>query len=214
MATRWSGLFPHQTDFFALFERTAHTLVEGGQVLVQGLEHPETIETHATRLKELEHDADDLTHQVFAGINRSFVTPIDRGDIANLARALDDVMDFMEAALTRMVLFKLRSPSALAQQLARIASQQTDVMDRAMPLLRSQERRGDLAPDLIEIHRLENDADRLLEQALATLYDHPSDVAEIIERLKWREVYELLETATDRAEDVAKVLEAIVMQNA
>lgn len=153
-------------------------------MLVQGLEQADTIESQAARLKELEHTADELTHQVMAGLNRTFVTPIDRGDIADLAHALDDVVDFMEAALTRMLLFKLHSPSHLAQELGRVILEQTQVIDRAAPLLRSSSEREHIHDCLVETNQLENAADRLLERALATLYDHPADLAGIIERLK------------------------------
>jgi uncharacterized protein len=208
------SIFPHQTDFFALFEQTAHILVGAGQVLVDGVEHPDTLGAQVQRLKDLEHSADELTHQVMAELNRTFVTPIERGDIADLARALDDVVDFMEAALTRMHLFKLYTPSPLAQELARISLQQAEVINRAMPHLRDQARRGEISDDLVEIHRLENAGDRLLEQALATLYEPTPDLPGIIDRLKWREVYELLEMATDGGEAVANALEGIVLQNA
>jgi predicted phosphate transport protein (TIGR00153 family) len=208
------GLFPHHTDFFELFEQNAGTVVEAGQVLVRALEHPETLTEQAARMKEFEHAADEVTHRVMAELNRTFVTPIDRGEIADLAHALDDVVDFMEAALTRALLFKLEMPSALAQELAHVVFQQAEVINHAVPLLRDQGRRSGIQDDLIEIHRLENAADRLLEQALTTLYNEPRDLRGIIERLKWREVYELLEMATDRAEDVANVLEGIVSKNA
>jgi uncharacterized protein len=214
MVSRIRDLFPHQTDFFVLFEQNAHTLVEAGQVLVQALEHPTTLGEQATRMKALEHAADAVTHQVMAELHRTFLAPIDRGDIGDLAHALDDVVDFMEAALTRALLFKLHAPSGLAQELARVALQQAERINRAMPHLRYPDQRAGIQDDLIEINRLENAADRLLEEALATLYEQPPDLPGLIERLKWREVYELLETATDRAEDVADVLEGIVSKNA
>src|SRR4051794_30841623 len=208
------NLFPHQTDFFLLFEQNAQIAVEAGQVLVEALEHPAALAEQVSRMKDLEHAADEVTHQVMVELNRTFVTPIDRDEIGALAHALDDVVDAMEEALTRMLLFKLYAPSELAQELAQVALQQAKVIHRGMPLMRDQHRRSDIQDDLIEIHRLENAADCSLEQALSTLYDAPPDLAALIERVKWREVYELLEMATDRAEDVAKVLEAIVSKNA
>jgi uncharacterized protein len=208
------GLFPAETDFFVLFEQNARTIAEAGRVLVQGFEHPEALATYATRLKDLEHAADEVTHQVMAGLNRSFVTALDRGDIADLARALDDVVDCMEEALTRAMLFKLYQPSECAQELAHVALQQAELIARTMPLLQNSATRSGIQNDLIEINRLENAADRMLDEALTTLYDEPPDLTAIIDRIKWREVYELIETATDRAEDVANVLERIVSQNA
>jgi predicted phosphate transport protein (TIGR00153 family) len=161
----------------------------------------------------VEHWADEVTHLIMAALNRTFVTPLDREDIAGLAHALDDVLDYMEAALTRMRLFKLRQPSPLAKELARIVLQQSEALNRTIPLLRHKSEMHGIQDCLVEVNRLENEGDRLLERALATLYDDVPDIAALIDRLKWREVYELLETATDRAEDVANVLEAIVLKN-
>jgi predicted phosphate transport protein (TIGR00153 family) len=188
--------------------------VEAGKALVLALENPEALDTQAAHLTEVEHWADEVTHQIMAALNRTFVTPIDREDIADLAHALDDVVDFMEAALTRMLLFKLRVPSRLAQDLARIVLLQAEAIRRAIPLLRHKSDMERIHDCLVEINRLENEGDRLLERALASLYDDVPDMQGLVERLKWREVYELLETATDRSEDVANVLEAIVLKHA
>jgi predicted phosphate transport protein (TIGR00153 family) len=208
------GLFPRDEKFFDLFERNAQYLVEGGKALVLALENPEALDAQGEHLIEVEHWCDEVTHQVMAALNRTFVTPLDREDIAGLAHALDDVADFMEAALTRMLLFKLRNPSPLAQNLAQIILQQTEAINRAVPLLRRKEDMPGIQACLVEINRLENEGDRLLERALADLYEDVPDIAALVERLKWREVYELLETATDRAEDVANTLEGIVLKNA
>jgi len=208
------GLFPREEKFFDLFERNAHNLVEAGKALLLALENPETLDAQRAHLTEVEHWADDVTHQVMAALNRTFVTPLDREDIAGLAHALDDVVDFMEAALTRMLLFHIRTPTPLAVDLARIILQQTEAIDRAVPLLRHKSEMAGIHDYLVEINRLENEGDRLLEAALGTLYDDVPDMAGLVEQLKWREGYELLETATDRAEDVANVLEAVVLKNA
>jgi uncharacterized protein len=208
------GFFPREERFFDLFERNAHNLVEGAKALLLALENPDTLDTQRAHLTEVEHWADEVTHQVMAALNRTFVTPLDREDIAGLAHALDDVVDFMEAALTRMLLFNIRTPTPLAANLARIILQQTEAIDRAVPLLRQKRDMAGIHDYLVEINRLENEGDRLLEAALGTLYDDVPDIRALVERMKWREVYELLETATDRAEDVANVLEAIVLKNA
>jgi uncharacterized protein len=208
------GLFPYQPDFFVLFEQNARTLVEAGQVLVQALEHPETLGAQATRLTELEHTGDGVTHQVMAALHRTFLTPLDRGDIGALAGSLDDVVDGMEAVLTRARLYKLHAPSPLAQELARLALRQAERINRAMLLLRHRDQRGGIQDHLIEVHRLENAADGLLDDALSTVYDAAADLPGLIERLKWREVYELLEAVTDSGEDVASILEGIVSRDA
>ena len=208
------GLFPREERFFDLFERNAHNLVEGAKALLLAFENADTLETQRVHLTEVEHWADEVTHQIMAALNRTFVTPIDREDIADLAHALDDVMDYMEAALTRMLLFRLQEATQLAHELARIILAQAESINRAMPLLRNKGAMGGIQECLVEINRLENEGDRALERALAGLYDDLPDLTALVERMKWREVYELLETATDRAEDVANVLEAIVLKHA
>src|SRR5215217_3041181 len=109
---------PREERFFDCFERNASNLVAGARLLVDALDHPDTLDAQAARLTEVEHWADEVTHQVMAGLNRTFVTPLDREDIAGLAHALDDVVDYMEAALTRMLLFRIRTPTPLAVNLA------------------------------------------------------------------------------------------------
>jgi uncharacterized protein len=208
------GIFPREERFFDLFERNADNLVEGAKALLGALEQPESLEAQRVRLTEVEHWADEVTHQVMAALNRTFVTPLDREDIANLAHALDDVVDYMEAALTRMQLFRLTEPTPLARDLGRIILAQTQAIHHAVPLLRRKSEMAGIHDCLVEVNRLENDGDRALERALATLYEDVPDLPSLVERMKWREVYELLETATDRAEDVANVLEAIVLKNA
>jgi predicted phosphate transport protein (TIGR00153 family) len=204
---------PREERFFDCFERNATNLVAGARLLVDALDHPDTLDAHAARLTEVEHWADEITHQVMAALNRTFVTPLDREDIAGLANALDDVLDLMDVALRRMVLFKLRTASPAAQALAHTVLAQVEAIDRAVPLLRRRESMARVQEHLVEINRLENQGDRQLEQALAALYGDDPDLPALIEGLKWKEVYELLEVATDRAEDVADVLESIVLKN-
>jgi uncharacterized protein len=204
---------PREERFFDCFERNASNLVAGARLLVDALDHPDTLDAQATRLTEVEHWADEVTHQVMDGLNRTFVTPLDREDIAGLANALDDVLDLMDVALRRMVLFKLHTASPAAQALAHTVLAQVEAIDRAVPLLRGRESMARVQEHLVEINRLENQGDRLLEQALAALYGDGTDLPALIEGLKWKEVYELLEVATDRAEDVADVLESIVLKN-
>ena len=208
------GLFPREERFFDLFERNAHNLVEGAKALLLAFENADALETQRVHLTEVEHWADEVTHQIMAALNRTFVTPLDREDIAGLAHALDDVVDYMEAALTRMLLFRLPQATPLAHELAQIILAQAESINRAMPLLRNKGAMAGIQECLVEINRLENEGDRALERALAGLYEDLPDLPALVERMKWREVYELLETATDRAEDVANVLEAIVLKNA
>jgi predicted phosphate transport protein (TIGR00153 family) len=207
-------LMPREDRFFDWIEQNARNLVDGGATLVRALEQPETLEVQARRLTEIEGQADEVTHEIMAGLNRTFVTSLDRDDVAALANRLDDMLDVMEVALRRMVLFKLHNTTELAQGLARVALQQAETINRAAPLLREPRTMRQMHDCIVEINRLENQGDRYLEQALESLYSDGSDVSDLIHRLKWKEVYELLELATDRAEDVANVLESIALRYA
>ena len=207
-------LIPRDNQFYDLFAQVASRMSGSAALLHELFKDPKKLDQNVAQIKTLEHEADNLTHDTIDRINRTFVTPLDREDIADLAHALDDVLDFMEAALTRMLLFKLRVPSQLAQDLARIVLLQCESIRRAVPMLRHKGEMERIHDCLVEINRLENEGDRLLERALASLYDDVPDLPALVERLKWRDVYELLETATDRAEDVANVLESIVLKHA
>src|SRR4051794_40542069 len=206
--------FPHEAPFFDWFEENSTTVVEAARTLAQALDDPTTLELQATRLTDLEHQADDLTHRVLAALHQSFVTPIDRDDIAALANALDTVVDTMDVALRRMVLFRLRGTTPLARHLAHVILQQAEAIQTAVHCLREKRLLDGMTTYLVEINRLENEGDADLEQALASLYADGADIPALIETLKWKEVYELLEATTDSAEDVADVLEGIMLKNA
>ncbi|HZS00037.1 MAG TPA: DUF47 family protein [Chloroflexota bacterium] len=206
--------FPHEAPFFDWFEQNSANVVAAARALAQAFDDPATLEPQAARLTELERQADDVTHRVMAALNRTFVTPIHRDDIADLANALDTVVDTMDVALRRMVLFRLRTTSPLARHLAHVVLQQAEAIHAAVPCLRDKRLLDDLTGYLVEINRLENEGDRDLEQALANLFADGADLPALVDALKWKEVYELLEAATDSAEDVADVLESIVLKNA
>jgi uncharacterized protein len=206
--------FAREEGFFDLFEANAANLVTAAKTLVLAVENPTELDSYGTELTEVEHAADEVTHGIMAALQRTFIAPFDREEVSNLAQALDDVVDHLEMALMRMILFGLHEPSRLAQDLARIVLHQAEAIARAIPLLRARGDRDEIRYCLVEIHRLENEGDRLLERALTSLYDDVPDMAALVERLKWREVYDLLETATDRAEEVANVLESLALQRA
>ena len=162
-------------------------------------------------IDELEHEGDRITHQIMEQLNRTFVTPFDREDINLLAHTLDDVTDFMKAASDTMLIYKVERPGQKAKELAEIIVQAAREVECAIPQLRH---RGELRKILsrcVEINRLENAADTVYRSALAELFDDTSDIARII---KWREIYEQMESATDRCEDVANVLEGVALKHA
>ena len=203
-------LIPKDESFFDLFEQAADRLVTAADVLVEATGKSETLPENAKRLERLEHDADQLTHELVEKVNRSFITPFDREDIYSLATELDDVMDLMEATTERFILFKVQQVLPQAQEIAKVIQQQTQELQRVMPQLRRL-KRDSIMPHCVEINRLENVGDRLLRDAMASLFDGRYDPLTVI---KWRELYELMEQATDKCEDVANTIEGIVLKNA
>jgi predicted phosphate transport protein (TIGR00153 family) len=169
------------------------------------------VENKVRRLKDLEHEGDYITHEIIQSLHLTFVTPIDREDIAHLANSLDDVMDFMEAAAKMCFIYRIAKPTERARELASIILKISHSLNEVMPLLHHKEKFSQVLEQCVEINRLENEADVVHHEALAELFDDTPDVINII---KWREVYEHLESATDKAEDVANVLEAVVLKHA
>ena len=203
-------LIPKEESFFDMFEQQAARLVTAAGVLVEATGRFETLPENAKRLERLEHDADQLTHELMEKLNQTFITPLDREDIHRLATDLDDVMDLMEAVTERFILFKIQQVLPQAQEIAKVIQQQTQELNRMLPQLRRM-RRDSIMPHCVEINRLENVGDRLLRDSFASLFDGSHDPLTVI---KWRELYELLEQATDKCEDVANTVEGIVLKNA
>jgi predicted phosphate transport protein (TIGR00153 family) len=205
------SFFPKQTKFYDLFERSTANLVVAAEKLVDLFDNYSDVEDKVRGLKDLEHEGDYITHQIIQSLHRTFVTPIDREDIAHLANSLDDVMDFMEAAAKMCFIYRIEKPTDRARELASIIQKINQSLNEVMPLLHHKDKFSQVLEQCVEINRLENEADVVHHQALAELFDNTPDVINII---KWREVYEHLESATDRAEDVANVLEAVVLKHA
>ena len=201
---------PREEVFFPLFEESASNMVKAAQCLKELLDNWQDVEQKVNRITELEHQGDTITHKIMAQLNRTFVTPFDREDIAQLAHTLDDVTDFIHAASDAMLLYKVDSPSQRARELADIIVQGATEIEKAMPQLRH---RGELKRILkrcVELNRLENMADRVYRSAMAELFNDARDMAHVI---KWREIYEHMESATDRCEDVANVLEGVAIKH-
>jgi len=162
-------------------------------------------------ITELEHAGDTITHNIIAQLNRTFVTPFDREDIALLAHTMDDVTDFIHAAADAMLIYKIDQPSQRAKELASIIVEATAEIERAVGGLRRHAELKQILEKCVEINRLENMADRVFRAAMAELFDDAMDIAQVI---KWREIYEHMESATDRCEDVANVLEGVALKHA
>ncbi len=205
---------PRGEQFFEYFHKAAANATDAAHLLLDLVENYSDVERKVRKLRDLEHRGDEITHHVFNALNSTFVTPLDREDIRDLARELDNFVDFIEEAARRMYLYRIEAPSARALVLARIISEQAESLAKAIPMLEHAKQSEVVLQHSIEINRLENEADEELSQALAALYDGATDIPSLIKAIRWGELYQLLEDATDRAEDVADTLEAIVLKNA
>lgn len=206
---RW--LLPREEDFFGLFERHAALTVEGARqmrLLVQGGQNTRSL---SARIQELEHETDVITHTCVERLHKTFITPLDRDDIHRLITRMDDVMDYIEAAAISLVLYELTEMTAPVQELAEVLLRSTEAVAVAVEGLRDLKRPERVLEACIEVNRLENEGDRILRSALADLFRGASDPLLV---LKWKEIYEALENATDRCEDVANVIEGVVLEHA
>lgn len=195
-------------SYFTLFESAATNIVRAADLLDQLFASwPERTEL-ARDILICEQDGDRITHDLVNRINQTFVTPIEREDILELASGLDDILDFIEEASDFMGLYKIEAPMEQSQRMAHIILQAARQVAEAMPLLRDF---GDISPYTAEIHRLENDGDRTVREAMAALFDNGIDPMMVI---RWKDIYERLEDAIDATERVANILSGIVIKNA
>ncbi len=169
------------------------------------------VEERAKTISDIEHKGDSITHEIIALLHQSFVTPFDREDIATLAQSMDDVADLVHSAADDMNLYRIDKPTEQSIELAGIILLGTLELKKAVPLLRYRKDLKTMLIHCVEINRLENLADRVYRQALAELFNGDTEAIQVI---KWREIYQHLETATDRCEDVANVLEGVALKNA
>lgn len=205
------SFIPREGKFFGLFNEGAQTMVEAAQGLKRMVDNWEDIGEKADEITQLEHQGDTITHQIMAQLHRTFVTPFDKEDIASLAHALDDVIDFIHAAADAMFLYKIDHPSQRAQELADIIVQATTEVERALRQLQHHAQLNQILERCVEINRLENMADMIFHSAQSELFDDTPDIAQVI---KWREIYEYMESATNRCEDMADILEEVVLKYA
>ncbi|MGE5619606.1 MAG: DUF47 domain-containing protein [Sphingomonadaceae bacterium] len=205
------GLVPQSQRFFELFEEDAKNLLAGAKLLRELMDRYDQAPRLVKKLESLEHEGDRITHDLFAELNRTFVTPLDREDIHALAAAMDSVLDQMDAAADTMVLYGVDRPTDQAKLLTDIIVDSAEQLYQAVAVLRSRRNIREMLVYCVEINRLENEADEVRRQVLASLFREESDVIKII---KWKEIYELLEKATDCCEDVADVLQTIVLKYA
>ena len=202
---------PREEKFFDLFQESAQNIVKAARGLKEMVDTWDNLEERVGKITELEHEGDTITHDIMARLHRTFVTPFDREDIALLAHSLDDVTDFIQAAADAMFIYRVDRPGPRARELADIIVQATEEVEKVLPQLRKHITLSQVLRQCVEINRLENVADRIYRSALAELFADSKNIANII---KWREIYEHMESATDRCEDVANVLEGVALKHA
>jgi hypothetical protein len=200
-------LIPREEKFYTDFLSMADELQKGARLLEEMLGAEKPVWDKADEIKEVEHKCDFLTHEIIQRLNRTFITPIDREDIHALARSLDDVMDAIDASAAVIRLYSLTSVRPGARELAKVISSSTVVIHHALAAL---EQTKGVAAHAVEINRLENEADRIHQQSVVRLFDEETNPIVVI---KWKEALDFLEQATDRCEDVANVIESIVVKH-
>ncbi|GMR03229.1 MAG: DUF47 family protein [Thermodesulfovibrionia bacterium] len=202
--------FPKETDFFGMFEKAAQNLNRGALLLVQMMENFSEADIKAKQIYEVEQEGDMITHEVMRRLNKTFLTPIDREDIHSLISRLDDILDLIWATADRAILFKLESSIPEAVELSKTLLSTTEIVIKAVTCLKGK-KYSYMQEHCIEINSLENSGDTIFRAALAKLFNEKNDPILII---KWKEVYEHLEDALDKCEDVADILESIVLKHA
>jgi len=199
---------PHDGDFFVLFQKQAENIVSGAQALVKMLEHYTGIPEQVQIIKAIEHQGDEITHQIFRKLNQTFVTPFDREDMHELCGTMDDVIDLIDAAASRFVLYRIDQIRPGTFELARVLGAATAELSAAIHAMESPDKA--LHCD-IEIIRLEIESDRICRTLIAQLFEEEKDPVQII---KWKEIFEVIETAVDKCEDVSNVIESVILKNA
>ena len=200
-------LIPRETKFFRMFAEVSQNVTEGARLLQDILKNPTQVEERLAKLQAIEHRGDEMTHAIITALNQTFITPFDREDIHRLTSSLDDVLDFVNAAGIRLRLYRIDEPPPVAAELAGLIVRQSEELAQGVSLLEQNQR---VLEHCVEVHRLENEADRVSRNAIAELFDNEKDPIRLI---KMKELYEVLETATDKAEDAANVLEAVALKS-
>ena len=201
------SLFPREEDFFVLFRKQAALVRQGCDQLLEMLESFDRLEDRAKALKDVEHQADVVTHEIFERLNRTFITPLEREDIHQLASNLDDVLDAVEAIGARLFLFQVGRPPAEALRMATILTECAAQIEQAVDNLKQM---NNLISFTMEINRLENEADGISRQVTVDLFSGKHDLLDV---MRWKEIYGRLENAADNCEDVANTIESIVLKS-
>lgn len=201
-------LLPREDEYFALFSQMTEKIQVASNSLVAMMQDESgSFETHVKKIKDLEHECDELTHTVTTKLNKSFITPFDREDIFALVVALDDVCDYIDAGARAILMYGIQDISDHAKHFARVIQSLTIEINSAVSMLAKPD---GLNQHIVEIHRLENEADDVYFRAIGELFQNGGDTLSVI---KWKELYEILENATDHCERVANIIESIFLKH-
>ncbi|MGD0275252.1 MAG: DUF47 family protein [Syntrophales bacterium] len=202
---------PRQEKFFDLFDELADKIEEGGKLLTYMLTHYDTFDQKLSKLKEIEHEADVITHRTYEKMHKTFLTPLDREDIYALVNKMDSILDMMEASAIRMSLYKIKEPVPEVLHQARILNEAIGKVKMVVHCLRDMKNANKILEACVEINTLENEGDMILRTTMAKIFEREKDPIELI---KWKEIFERFEEAMDVCEDVSNIAEGIVLKNA
>jgi uncharacterized protein len=203
-------LIPREEKFFELFEELIDRIEAGGKLFLEMVESGTYSEAQAARLKEIEHEADIITHRTYEKMHTTFLTPLDREDICSLVNMMDSILDMTEAAAARIILFHVKGSSPTIIDQARILNKSIEKLKTIIHGLRDMKNSSMILQTCVEIHTLENAGDVIQRNTIAHLFENEPDVRELI---KWKEIHERIEEAIDMCEDVSNVVEGIVLKN-
>jgi predicted phosphate transport protein (TIGR00153 family) len=201
---------PKEEKFFDHFEDLADKIEEGGRLFMEIVDNFDHSEGKVARMKEIEHEADKITHLIYEKMHKTFLTPLDREDIYALANKMDSILDLIEAAAARMYLYKVKSTSREIRELGIIVNNSIALVKRIVHALRNKKNAEMIMKACVEINTLENEGDYILRQAMARLFETEGDVYELI---KWKEILERVEESIDPCEDVSNIVEGIVLKH-
>jgi predicted phosphate transport protein (TIGR00153 family) len=205
------SFLPGEVKFYEYFERASANLIEGAVLLQKLLDNCENIDEQVAQINEVEHKGDFIVHEVTTLLPRSLITPIDTDDIQRLVSSLDDAVDAIQAAANRMQIYQITDVKKPARRLGALILESARELDAAIKGLHDKKQYDQIQMRIVQINTLENNGDRVLHDGLTNLVSHRDDIFDFI---RWKEIYELLEAATDRIEDAGDVIQRVMIANA
>lgn len=203
-------LIPREEKFYDLFEELAEKIDEGARLFLDMLNHYDTFEPRLAKLKEIEHEADVITHRTYEKMHKTFLTPLDREDIYALVNKMDSILDMTEASAIRMSIYKIKRTSPELIEQAKLLNEATTRVKKIVHALRDMKNAPMILEACVEINTIENAGDVILRTSMANLFERETDPFELI---KWKEIFERFEEALDVCEDVSNIVEGIVLKN-